>query len=506
MPIDALSFPKINLGEVTAFYESLVSRALSQVASDRVSVALSTIAEAAKIAYLVNWRYHDERLEATLARISARLLAPEPAVAAQGERIVFFDSWGLDARGLSLQYIRALKAVGAEVLFICESRNEAGSLRLREELDRAPVAEVLYLDGVTDEVEKARKIHAAIAGFVPTRIMMHMTPWAVGAIAALHAFPQVRKYQVNLTDHAFWLGAGCTDYALEFRDYGLTITQDKRGIPAARTILNPYYPIVEDSHTASLPDRTEGDVVIFTGGAFYKMYGREGYFFDLIANLLDEHAEVVVWIAGNGRTTPLERRLRQYLDTGRVKLIGNRKDINAVFAASDIYLSTYPFCGALMAQLATVNDRPILSFTSADLVTNHLEDIVGATGVPVITVTDVDAFRKKASGLIGDARERSRAAAAAKAAMHDRAAFERRMADILARSEDREVAPSKPLDIDYDAFTSLYLEIENFFQDELAKRLLHNTTWRSTLRFPVLTAKAAVHVAWFLYLKRARKA
>lgn len=500
-PVDGWSFPDFNLADVSGFYDHLVRRAMRQVDADQPAEALATIREAAQLAYLVNWRYQDDRLEDLLGRISARLLRGTPPARRDGARIVFFDSWGLDARGLSLQYIRALKAYGSPLLYICENRNEAASAQLREELAREPAAEVLYLDGVTDPVEKTRKIFDAATAFAATRIMMHMTPWAVEAIAAFRAMPDAVKYQINLTDHAFWLGTSCTDYSLEFREYGRTLSSTKRGLPAARVILNSYYPIVDDNRKDPLPDRRPNDTVIFTGGAYYKMYGRGGYFFDLIANLLDDHDDVVVWIAGNGRTKLLEDKLQRYIRDGRVTLIGNRKDINAVFKACDIYLSTYPFCGGLMAQLATVHDRPVLSFTSADLVTNRLEDIIGTSETPEITTIDVERFRQMASELIENRERRTHRAQAIKAAMHNRAGFEARVFDILARPEVLHDATARPLDIDHHAVTSLYLEIENDFQDQLARRILHNTGFRSTLRFPAVTAKAALKVAYFMIMK-----
>ncbi|MEP2758972.1 MAG: hypothetical protein ABJP66_07890, partial [Hyphomicrobiales bacterium] len=394
MPLEGLPFPRINLSDVTSFYEHLVSEALAQVRKRRWAEAMDKMVQAARIAYLVNWRYQDSRIEAALKLIAEAVLSAENNPPSESERIVFFDSWGLDARGLSLQYIRALNAAGASILFICETRNEAGSVGLREELSKGAATETLYLDGVDNELEKTRRVHETMSAFRPSRILMHMTPWAVGAIVAFHTFSKVPRYQINLTDHAFWLGTGCSDYSLEFRDYGIAVSQEKRGMPPERTILNPYYPIVEDSQSHPLPERKDGEVVVFSGGAFYKMYGREGYFFDLIGFLLDDNPNVVFWLAGNGRTTLLNERLGAHLKSGRVKLIGNRKDINAVFQACDIYLSTYPFCGALMAQLATHHDVPIISFTSADLVTNRLEDIVGTDDVPQITHTDIFAFRQ----------------------------------------------------------------------------------------------------------------
>lgn len=502
--MEGLPFPRINLSEVTGFYENLVADALAQVSRGRWAEAMDKMVQAARIAYLVNWRYQDSRIEAALKLITEAVLSAEDNPPAKGERIVFFDSWGLDARGLSLQYIRALNASGASILFICETRNEAGSVGLREELSKGAATETLYLDDVNNELEKARRIHASISAFRPSRILMHMTPWAVGAIVAFHAFSKVPRYQINLTDHAFWLGTGCSDYLLEFRDYGIAISQEKRGIAPERTILNPYYPIVEDSQSYPLPERKDVEVVVFSGGAFYKMYGREGYFFDIIGCLLDDNPNVVVWLAGNGRTTLLKERLGTHLESGRVKLIGNRKDINAVFQACDVYLSTYPFCGALMAQLATRHGVPILSFTSADLVTNRLEDIIGTDDVHQITHTDISAFRHQAAALIADAELRSVTAAQARSAMHDRNKFECRIVEILSRTEDQPRAPSKRMAIDYDAVTSLYLEIENYFQDELAKLLVQNTNLQSAVMFPLLTAKATLHVASFSLMKQAK--
>ncbi|TDE33639.1 hypothetical protein [Antarcticimicrobium sediminis] len=500
-PVNGWSFPDFNLADVTAFYEHLVCRATRQVDADKPADAMVTIREAANLAYLVNWRYQDDRLENLLSRISARLLPGMPPPPRDSARIVFFDSWGLDARGLSLQYIRALKAYGAPLLYICENRNEAASTQLREELARASAAEVLYLDDVSGPVEKTRKIFDAATAFAATQIMMHMTPWAVEAIIAFRAMPNVVKYQINLTDHAFWLGTSCTDYSLEFREYGRTLTSTQRGLPADRVILNPYYPIIEDNRKDPLPDRRPGDTVVFTGGAYYKMYGRGGYFFDLIANLLDNHDDLIVWIAGNGHTKILEDKLQRYIRDGRVMLIGNRKDINAVFKACDIYLSTYPFCGGLMAQLATVHERPVLSFTSADLVTNRLEDIIGTGETPEITTTDVERFRQMASELIEDREKRTHRARAIKATMHNRADFEARVFDILTRPEAMHDATARPLELEHHAVTSLYLEIENDFQDQLARRILHNTGFWSTLRFPAVTAKAALKVAYFIVTK-----
>lgn len=136
------------------------------------------------------------------------------------------------------------------------------------------------------------------------------------------------------------------------------------------------------------------------------MYGRDGYFFDLLVDLLETYPQVVIWGAGDGNDTILRRRLRPYLEWGRVKLIGNRQDINHVFRACDIYISTYPITGGLMAQLAIAKQKPILAFTTPDLSTNYLEDIIGTPKFPPITSTEVANFRVAAFNLITDPEKR----------------------------------------------------------------------------------------------------
>lgn len=489
---------EFSLIEIVEFYEHLVSRVISQINRKQFEDALHTISEAARIAYLINWRYQDERLENAMQLIGRSLLTVIKANNTScNQRVVFFDSWGLDARGLSLQYIRALSSMGSSILFICESRSESSSIGIREALIECR-ADIIYLDKMNSQAEKAKKIHFEIAAFKPTKILMHMSPWASGAIAAFNAIENIPRYLINLTDHAFWLGTGCTDYSVEFRSYGANLSRDKRGISSGKILINPYYPIVEEQSSGDLPQREEGQTVILTGGSFYKMYGREGYFFDLIKLIIDQNPSVVIWIAGTGRSTMLKERLKNHIGSGRVKLIGNRQDINAVLKTSDIYLATYPLGGALMAQLAVANFIPILSYTSSDLVLNHLDEIVGTESTSVRTFTEICAFLEYASELINDPRKRNELAAIAKSKMHTRNEFERNTKFIFNNSESKMKWNHKSINIEYDSITKLYVEIENCFQDELARRILRNTSMISAVEYLKVTVKAFWHVVSFI--------
>ena len=82
-------------------------------------------------------------------------------------------------------------------------------------------------------------------------------------------------------------------------------------------------------------------------------------------------------------------------------------------------------------------------------------------------------------------------------AKHNRIAFEDRLIEILSGTGSGLTVGIPAFEIDYDALTNLYVEVENFFQDELAKRVIRNTTLGSFLRFPSLSLKAAAQFSSF---------
>jgi len=66
------------------------------------------------------------------------------------------------------------------------------------------------------------------------------TPWDISAILAfMQMSGKMKRYQINLTDHAFWLGRQAFDFCLEFRDFGANVSRIHRNIPM-RKILKSF--------------------------------------------------------------------------------------------------------------------------------------------------------------------------------------------------------------------------------------------------------------------------
>lgn len=55
----------------------------------------------------------------------------------------------------------------------------------------------------------------------------------------------MKRYQINLTDHAFWLGAHAFDYVLEFRDFGANVSRQYHHIAPHKILKQPYYPYID---------------------------------------------------------------------------------------------------------------------------------------------------------------------------------------------------------------------------------------------------------------------
>ena len=81
--------------------------------------ACSIIQCCANIAYHLNFKYVDEELENYLFEMSQNLIS-SPEFIPNKNRWVFYDSFGLDNRGLTQQYLNALDSWGVEYLYILE--------------------------------------------------------------------------------------------------------------------------------------------------------------------------------------------------------------------------------------------------------------------------------------------------------------------------------------------------------------------------------------------------
>lgn len=393
---------------VIEIYEKLKANAYNFYKKGDYVRSLNHIVHCAKWAYRLNFRYADLDLELLLKSIIDCSL-PSINVHSNESRFVLLESHGMDNRGLTQQYIRAFIAMGVEFLYIsvdCLRSRCSDIIRELETYGKAKV--ILYENSTKDYLEKSKSIIAEIESYQPTKIFLHLMPWDVVALSVTHSIKGVLKYNINLTDHAFWLGTTFIDYNFEFRSYGKTVSLEERNLKENQLLFLPFYPILSEDKICfqGFPPQTANKIIILTGGAFYKMFGNNNYFFFIIDSLLDLSKEAVILIAGDGNIQVMNSNLSKLKNKERVFLIGNRKDINEVFKASDIYLDTYPIRGGLMEQYASLYGKPILAYSDFQYFGDIQEQMLLKVGNGVCGYDDWKCFIEYARKVLDDKRFR----------------------------------------------------------------------------------------------------
>ena len=330
---------------ILSCYDKTKRLAKKSFEKGRYNRSLKYINIAARIAYQFNWIYRDDDLEELLANISKQTISKRNHYTPIENRYVLYVASMIDNRGEIQQYLRALIACEGELLVIVEkygkeaaatiaeikaypkakiyalqgdetdSRNKTGELThilgcqaqtailSRIECIRIkayPKAKIYALQGDETDVESnAQKLYDKIVNFRPSKLFMHLRPESGFAITVFDALPEeIINYQINLTDHAFWLGCKCLDYIFEFRPYGCTVSQEKRKIDKDKILLLPYYPILNHRDFQGFPSSCTADkIILFSGGELYKIYGGNGLYFKIVKHILDEDTVALRWVA-----------------------------------------------------------------------------------------------------------------------------------------------------------------------------------------------------------------
>jgi hypothetical protein len=365
---------------------------------------LKYLAAACRTAYTFYIGFTDAEIEFMLKDLGTKI--QKKGYLEGKARCVFYDTFSQDAQGLTMQYVDAIIAAGWEMLYITEfGLDDPRSARLKKTLADYSQAKVLAVPKNKTGMAKAQFVYDAILEYAPDKLFMHIHPSAVEAVTAFYALPkEIVKYQIDLTDHAYWVGAGCVDYCFEFREYGASLSIGRRGIAKDHALLMPYYPMMKGSVFEGFPKESEGRVRIFSGASFYKIIDENDTFFKLNKAILDANPNAVTLFAGGGDMAMLNGLIEKYGLQGRFIPIGQRNDIFECYKHSDIYLSSFPQFGALMAQFAAHAGLPILAYAYS--ISGVVEEVVCQKHKERITFTDMDALVAEATRLVNDTEYR----------------------------------------------------------------------------------------------------
>lgn len=333
--------------------------------------ALAVISICARILYTVNQSYSDDFLEDSLLNISNKIFTKNLSDDVYKDNVIlFYDGFGLEYRGLAQIYLKALVKIGHVIYITKSSRKDSisGLIKIVEvNGEVAFITESTYLQTINE-------LDSLVKRYKPKNMFMYTVPDDVVVPIVFNKYSGIaNRFQINLTDHAFWLGAKFVDYCVEFRSYGVTVSNMYRKIDMNKLVVLPYYPIIDyDKEFQGYPFgyNESKNRLIFSGGSLYKTLGGGNKYYDIVRYILDNHKDIIFWYAGFGDSTEINKLIKQY--PGRVYLTEERTDLFQILSRCYFYLSTYPICGGLMFQYAAMAGKVPLTLKHDDITNGFL--------------------------------------------------------------------------------------------------------------------------------------
>lgn len=414
--------------------------------------------------YQFNYIYVDDDLEMILENIAEKINLNKKINKKIDNRIVFYDYWGLETRGLTSQYIKALIDLGFKILYVTPCTNVFEKNSFLMKLNKENKLEILFINEsrnlFTQEIRKAVE---TITEFSPVYSFIHTTPYdVIGVVIFLKLKGVVTRYLINLTDHAFWIGKSCADYFIEFRSYGYNISNKYRNIDKDKLIILPYYPYDVNAKFEGLPLRLEEKKYVLSGGALYKIYGSNIYT-NLVNYILEKYADMYVVFIGYGDVKPLKYRIKKEYWNKRFFFLNERKDFNEIIKRCYFYLGTYPVSGGLMTQYAIKNKKIVLSYNDKNLPCNDLEGffIDDTKEKNKITFCNYNELLAAIDEIIKDPCLLKKREKKVDYSIISENEFKEELKACIKTNNTKFSYMKKNINVNIGAFSSLYLELEN---------------------------------------------
>ena len=242
------------------------------------------------------------------------------------------------------------------------------------------------------------------------------------------------------------------DCSYEFRDYGATISVQKRNIEFDKILYAPFYPYHHTSDFQGFPVNVAGKIILLSGGAYYKIIDENDTFVRIIIRILKENPSSIFFFTGMGHYPQLLKLIKENSLQDRFILLGWRKDIEQLIERCDIYISTYPYSGGLMSQMAAMKSKPIIALNDGTFL---CEKLVCTKQFEVFSCESIDKLCEEASALISNSSLREQKGRRIASLMIGKDEFRSIIIDSLSK-KNRSCSCSEI--IDYDKISQDYLD------------------------------------------------
>ena len=460
------------IGRVKRRLERIGSQAAERKDTE---LMLEIIRVRGELGYWLNAEYEDDAAERLLLHLKGKSLPHQK----EDARILFYDGFGFDTRGLALIYLKALKKNGYQLLYVTAAENAEAQPQIMALLKED---QIVFSTPMT-LAERLAWLRKLFIQEPFSTAFFYTTPWdAAGAAAFQELEGSCRRFQIDLTDHTLWIGTRAFDYCIEFREYGASNAVYGRGIPKEKLVELPYYPEIDrESPFQGFPFDPKGKKVIFSGGALHKTMDPAGTFYRIIDHLVTAHEDTIFLYAGWGDASKIREAEAKY--PGRVYYVEERPDVYQLLRHADLYLNTYPVSGALMLQFAAEAGRvPVTLKHPWD---DDPEGILIQQERLGETFTDFDACCAELDKLLTDDGYRREKEALLPGMVISEEDFTTRLDCLIRNPEPAWMENPKQYD------TTLFRQAmaENFTEEMLTSAVINRETKRLYRFFPGLLAK-----------------
>lgn len=342
------------LGFINQYLRKLLKIAEKYQRQNKNNCALMALSAYCKIHYIINQRYSDKAAEDLLLKISRELVSVPSIYNGKKDRVLFYDGFGLDLRGWAASFAKVLSGLGYNIVYVAPLHSKNNIPHIIREIENGKGI-IEFIDIRNSYEEHVKTLNVVFNNYRPGVAFFYTNPEDVCGAAVFDAYKgKVKRIQVDLTDHAFWIGVNAVDYCLESRDIGISNAIYHRGFSKKKIVQFDCCPYINrDIDPLPLPFDINREKYIFSGGALYKTLGDPNlYFYKIIDYILQNHSDMKFLYAGGGDETEIAKILQKYPE--RMFHIQERSDFIRLIENSVFFLNTYPMFGGLMMRYSAM--------------------------------------------------------------------------------------------------------------------------------------------------------